>query len=143
LFRFFRCFGKNGLLAGWREITEGMANNVTSIFTWRSKLLAFYEEHDPSKIQNVDNILVKYFGREIHLLDFLRKKYNVKASFHSEMLDFSSSKFDPLLALNAAKVVPPVTNAQPLDNINKARILVCFSENWIYLIGTVAPRLMP
>jgi len=45
----------------------------------RQKVLAFYRTHNPEKISSgeVDNILLRYSGKEEQLLRLLRKQYNV------------------------------------------------------------------
>ena len=103
---------------------SGKDDIVELPFSWRSKLVKFYEEQDPSKVSNVDNILSKYSGREIWLFDFLHKKYEVGPSATPSVLNFYSSSFDPLLALGAPKIALPYSNARPLDNLHKTRNLV-------------------
>jgi hypothetical protein len=41
----------------------------------RERLLAFYAQHEPSKMPQVDKLLVKYHGREEGLWSQLEAKY--------------------------------------------------------------------
>lgn len=43
----------------------------------REVLVAFYAEHNPERITNIDPILEKYCGYEVELLKSLKEKYNV------------------------------------------------------------------
>lgn len=45
--------------------------------TWRSRLVDFYTEHDPTKMSNIDALLAKYKGREHKLMRKLQTKYGV------------------------------------------------------------------
>ena len=42
---------------------------------WRAQLIAFYAEHNPAKLDQVDHILMKHAGREENLFAMLRHKY--------------------------------------------------------------------
>eukprot|EP00941_MAST-03F_sp_MAST-3F-sp1_P000329 g329.t1 len=42
---------------------------------WRSILISFYEEHNPSKVSDVDSLLKKYKGKEEKLYSALLKRY--------------------------------------------------------------------
>eukprot|EP00555_Chaetoceros_dichaeta_P015495 CAMPEP_0198274958 /NCGR_PEP_ID=MMETSP1447-20131203/62563_1 /TAXON_ID=420782 /ORGANISM="Chaetoceros dichaeta, Strain CCMP1751" /LENGTH=767 /DNA_ID=CAMNT_0043969465 /DNA_START=233 /DNA_END=2536 /DNA_ORIENTATION=+ len=43
----------------------------------RELLLAFYQQHNPTKVSEVDKVLVKYAGQEEQMFRNLAKKYNV------------------------------------------------------------------
>ena len=42
---------------------------------WRRKLVAFYTQHNPSKLRDVDKVLARYRGQEKHLFEDLERKY--------------------------------------------------------------------
>ena len=42
---------------------------------WRAQLIAFYAEHNPAKLDQVDHILMKHAGREENLFAMLHHKY--------------------------------------------------------------------
>lgn len=45
----------------------------------REELIALYQKHNPSKLEDVDNILSKYAGKEEQLLKAVRDKYSTAA----------------------------------------------------------------
>lgn len=55
------------------SIVKGNGNVINS--KYRSMLMAFYEEHNPAKCDDVDKLLVKYKGKETKLFAALQKKY--------------------------------------------------------------------
>ena len=88
--------------------------------SFRARVVAYYEEHNPSRLHLVDEIVAKYAGREEALWAKLKKKYDAGASA-AERLDFRSRNFDALAALGARDLAPPVADAATLDNIAKFR----------------------
>ena len=46
----------------------------------RAKLVAFYEKHNPAKLDSIDATLAKYAGRESELFEALRAKYEAPAA---------------------------------------------------------------
>ena len=42
---------------------------------WRSRVVAFYEKHNPRKLPCVDELMAKYYGYEQLLLNRLHRKY--------------------------------------------------------------------
>ncbi len=42
---------------------------------YRARFVAFYQQHDPSKLPNVEKLLDKYRGQELTLFDMLNAKY--------------------------------------------------------------------
>lgn len=85
--------------------------------SFRARVVAFYEEHNPSRLCGVDEILAKYENREDELWRKLTKKY---------ALDFGSTCFDASRALREKEPVPGV---QPLDNLSKCRSLLPASSD--------------
>ena len=59
--------------------TEQESNKQTSNDTdnksYRDRLVAFYEQYNPSKLDTVDETLAKFQGKESELFEKLRKKY--------------------------------------------------------------------
>ena len=53
----------------------GAATTSTSKSDYRSRLVAFYEKHNPSKVDTVDATLEKYRGKEEELFQKLKDKY--------------------------------------------------------------------
>ena len=53
------------------QLSTTMANN-----THRDRLIAFYQTHNPSKVDTVDATLEKYAGKEEELFEKLNQKYN-------------------------------------------------------------------
>lgn len=49
--------------------------------TLKERLLGFYQQYNPSKLNTVDQVLQKYQGNEEKLLYNLSKKYNIRPSF--------------------------------------------------------------
>lgn len=43
----------------------------------KDRVIAFYREHNPAKLSDIDNILNKYKGKELELLEKLHIQYNV------------------------------------------------------------------
>ena len=46
----------------------------------RARLVAFYEKHNPAKLDSIDATLEKYAGRESELFEALRAKYEAPAA---------------------------------------------------------------
>ena len=46
----------------------------------RARLVAFYEKHNPAKLDSIDATLAKYAGRESELFEALRAKYEAPAA---------------------------------------------------------------
>ena len=46
----------------------------------RARLVAFYEKHNPAKLDSIDATLAKYAGRESALFEALRAKYEAPAA---------------------------------------------------------------
>ena len=44
---------------------------------YRSRLIEFYEDRDPSKLGNVDKLMARYVGQESVLLQTIERKYNL------------------------------------------------------------------
>ena len=79
--------------------------------SFRDRVVAYYEVHNPTKLDSVDEICRRYADREAELWQKLDAKYT----------NFRSRNFNALAALNGANVVPPVPDAPILDNISKFR----------------------
>ena len=45
---------------------------------WRERIVAVYEEHNPSKLDSVDRLLASYTGREAELLRRIEEKYGIR-----------------------------------------------------------------
>ena len=45
----------------------------------RARLVAFYEKHNPAKLDSIDATLEKYAGRETELFEALRAQYEAPA----------------------------------------------------------------
>jgi hypothetical protein len=45
-------------------------------WSYRRRLAAFYAQHNPDKIRDVDKVLARYVGQEPLLFDDLERKYN-------------------------------------------------------------------
>ena len=56
---------------------EAKAEEESSSSSLRQWVVSFYEEHNPSKVGNVDALLVKYEGKEEELVRQLERKYGV------------------------------------------------------------------
>jgi len=60
-------------------------------YTARDKMIAFYSEHNPSKLSSVDALLEKYAGREDKLLRKLHETYATSSRGHTPPASTSTS----------------------------------------------------
>ena len=69
------------------------------------RLVAFYREHNPEKLDSVPYILEKYKGRDYDLFKNLSRKYNFSASPTSQDIGKIKCTFNTLeLALFSSKI---------------------------------------
>ena len=53
--------------------------------TTRGCLVAFYQQHDPSKLVNIDRLLTGYKGRERRLVELISQKYPTNPSLEEQI----------------------------------------------------------
>ena len=63
-----------------RVLESGAASDAAPAVDHRAKLVAFYEKHNPAKLDSIDATLAKYAGRESELFEALRAKYEAPAA---------------------------------------------------------------
>ncbi len=63
-----------------RVLESGAASDAAPAIDHRAKLVAFYEKHNPAKLDSIDATLAKYAGRESELFEALRAKYEAPAA---------------------------------------------------------------
>ncbi|KAJ1447621.1 hypothetical protein M885DRAFT_185556 [Pelagophyceae sp. CCMP2097] len=100
---------------------------------FRGRVVAYYATNNPSNLDAVNDIVIKYRGREADLWRKLHKKYGAPpkaaapapapAAANGDPLDFRSPAFDAALALRS-DARPPFPDAKPLDNITKCKRLL-------------------
>ena len=75
----------------------------------RAKLVAFYEKHNPAKLDSIDATLAKYAGRESELFEALRAKYEAPAAVEEKVdaPDAPPATSAPAPATPALPVPPP------------------------------------
>ena len=83
------------------------------------RVRAFYEAHNPERLDLVPDIVSKYKDQPDKLWAKLEKKYPGTATSRDDRLDFRSRAFDARAALRAPALQPPVPHAPPLDNLSK------------------------
>ncbi len=77
----------------------------------REVLVAFYAEHNPERITNIDPILEKYCGYEVELLKSLKEKYNVDDHPLIDRLLENHIPIDHYIhEVNDAQVIHPVSS---------------------------------
>ena len=62
-----------------RVLESGAVSDAPAV-DHRAKLVAFYEKHNPAKLDSIDATLEKYAGRESALFKALRAKYEAPAA---------------------------------------------------------------
>ncbi|CAK4609694.1 unnamed protein product [Aphanomyces euteiches] len=71
---------------------EAMFNVVLDLFpgtTFRDKLIKFYYEYNPSKVNEVDQILIQFRNREVRLFLNLAVKYRLAQNLPPELVDIT------------------------------------------------------
>ena len=64
-----------------RVLESGAVSDAApAVYYHRAKLVAFYEKHNPAKLDSIDATLAKYAGRESALFEALRAKYEAPAA---------------------------------------------------------------
>ena len=63
-----------------RVLESGAVSDAAPALDHRAKLVAFYEKHNPAKLDSIDATLAKYAGRESALFEALRAKYEAPAA---------------------------------------------------------------
>ena len=94
------------------------------------KVRAFYEAHNPERLDLVPEIVSKYRNQQDKLWAKLEKKYPGTATSRDDRLDFRSRAFDARAALYEPGLRPPVPNAPPLDNLSKFRPFLPHSSEY-------------
>eukprot|EP00759_Apiculatamorpha_spiralis_P024152 PhF_6_TR27834/c0_g1_i1/m.40612 len=51
--------------------------------SWREKITAIYTKHNPTKLSQLDALLIKYNGKEQELWELVNAKYNLKEQFNT------------------------------------------------------------
>ena len=82
----------------------------------RRRLVAFYEQHAPEKINDVDAILAKYLGREEALFARLEQKYAAPSPARA-----SPARASPARAAPSPATAPKSTNKKAHDAKQDAR----------------------
>ncbi|KAF0730955.1 hypothetical protein Ae201684P_011950 [Aphanomyces euteiches] len=78
--------------ANGRRSMEAMFNGVLDLFpgtTFRDKLIKFYYEYNPSKVNEVDQILIQFRNREVRLFLNLAVKYRLTQNLPPELVDIT------------------------------------------------------
>ena len=68
-----------------RVLESGAASDAAPAVDHRAKLVAFYEKHNPAKLDSIDATLAKYAGRESELFEALRAKYEAPAAVEEKV----------------------------------------------------------
>ena len=81
---------------------------------------AFYEAHNPERLDLVPEIVSKYKTQQDKLWAKLEKKYPGTATSRDDRLDFRSRAFDARAALQEPGLRPPVPNAPPPKRVRSS-----------------------
>ena len=97
--------------------TFDMEDHQNDVSFLHSAVTEFYKQHNPDKVNTIDNILEKYAGHEVELLVNLVEKYGVpehplfaeykrRKAHHSQQLNQEKAMATPTLIRSASQLIP-------------------------------------
>ena len=81
----------------------------------RERLVRFYEKNDPSKLKDIDGILVKYAGKHEQLFESLSKEYPVDVDVDVDVDGFLVMLLLALLSLLLLLLLPSALFGMSLE----------------------------
>jgi len=120
--------------------------------TFRDLLVDFFRIYDPSRLSQIDDLLIQYYTNEdpinsnsntsmtdispiytikeniykgyYQLIKLLESEYNVPGAFITYIYNYRSIYYQPLASLYTPYIIPPYPFTIPFDNIHKASVLL-------------------